>query len=78
METVKRSWKSIQNKTERFSNKGFFDAIALMREVKSKIPREKIMALGYNKHTVGGWYSGKTIPRDETLAVLRGMLNDTP
>lgn len=74
----KRSWKSIQNKTERFSKDDFFASIALMREVKAKIPREKLIALGYNRNSVGGWYSGKTIPRDETLAKLREMLNDIP
>ena len=74
----KRTWKSMQNKQPRFSDRELFEAIDFMRRVKARFSHAEMLALGYNKNSVDGWYTGRTIPRDETLAKLKELLDDTP
>ncbi len=75
----KRSWKSIQNKRERFSGAEFMEAMEFMKRVKARYSQLELTAMGFKRYSVAGWYNSGVIPRDETLAKLKEiMANDTP
>lgn len=74
-----RSWKSVQNKTERFTGKEFLEAVDFMRTVKKKYTQLELAAKGpFNRYSVAGWYNSGVIPKNEVLARLKEMMNDTP
>lgn len=75
----KRSWKSIQNKRERFSGAEFMEAMDLMKRVKQRFTQLELTAMGFKRYTVAGWYNSGVIPRNEILAKLKEMMaNDIP
>lgn len=75
----KRSWKSIQNKTRRFSETGFMENQAFMKQVKARFTQLELTAKGFNRYSVAGWYNSGVIPRNEVLAKLKEMMaHDTP